>query len=119
MVRVQVCFGEWYVVSVCVYVGVLRVYVWVQRERSILARQARGRAMLEMEGSSLWTRRRRLAGVVLVRGPLKGKQSRSGLERAVGRNGASRTAAADGGVSEGRREGGGGGDGGSSSEREN
>jgi hypothetical protein len=42
-----------------------------------------------------------------VRGPLKGKQSRSGLERAVGRNGACRTAAADGGVSEGRREGGG------------
>ena len=62
--------------------------------------------MLEMEGSSLWTRRRRLAGVVLVRGPLKGKQSRSGLERVEGRNGASRTAAADGGVSEGRREGG-------------
>jgi hypothetical protein len=39
--------------SVCVYVCGLQVCVWVARERSLLARQAFGRAMLAGDGRKL------------------------------------------------------------------
>lgn len=106
--RVQVCFGEWYAVSVflCVCVCLLVASGWVATERSLLARQARGRAMLG------WRWKEALPGRgdddSKCGGPLKSKQSRSDGESG-GKEWWVTTNSAGGGVREGG--GGGGGDG--------
>lgn len=95
-------------VRVFVYAWVLRVYVGAT-ERSLSARQARGRAMLlEMEGSSL-----ERGGDDCSAGPLTASKAEV-MEGAAGRNGDEHFSAGSG-VNEGR-EGGSGGDSGSSEE---
>ena len=108
--RVQVCFGEWYVdvsgESVCVCLGVASVRYVGATERSLLARQARaGRCCWRWKGAP-WNE----AATTAVRGLLTASNAEV-VEGAVGRNGVEHFSA-DGGVNEGRE--GGGGDSGSS-----
>ena len=86
--RVQVCFGEWYAVSVflCVCVCLLVASGWVATERSLLARQARGRAMLGWRWKEALPGRGDDDSKCKCGGLLRASKA-EGMEGAVGRNG--------------------------------